>query len=350
MHRRNFPIFRNILLLQLFVAVSLIGWSLDLSQQNRVAWSIPSLLHQEESLLKIRINERVAQELIGSVNCAMAGDTDTEHLSRAYLGKHFAETMFTSSINALAYNKDSSSEAIASAITANGKRDDIQLPAIRLEEKEQATPELLEKTQDQSILFYCTHSTESYIPDSGQARLKGQRGLVNEVAANMANLLNKKGLTAEHIDTIHDWPEYNQSYTNSRNTVKKLLEAEESPVLALFDVHRDSIPGSTRAATINLNGRKSALILIVVGSDDRKDHPYWKENLAFAQKIYKEGQLMYPGLIKGVRVKAGTYNQEYHRRALLLEMGSDYNSLEEAQYAGELFSNILLEVLEKEVK
>ncbi|NLO21390.1 MAG: stage II sporulation protein P [Syntrophomonadaceae bacterium] len=349
MHRRNFTLYlKNIFLLQLFVAAILIGWSLDWSQQNQAAWSIPSLLHQEESLFRIRINERLAQSLIGSVNCAMAGDTDIEYLSRAHLGRQFAKNMFTSSINALAYSKDSSEEALARPSKDYRDGKDIQLPAIRLEAEEKAAPELLERAKDQGIFFYCTHSTETYIPDSGQARLKDRRGLVNEVAVSMAALLNKKGLKAEHIDTIHDWPEYNQSYTNSRNTVKKLVDDEG--ILALFDVHRDSIPGSTQAATIKVNGRKSAVILIVVGSDERKDHPHWKENLAFAQKIYQQGQLMYPGLIKGVRTKAGTYNQEYHRHALLLEMGSDYNSWEEAQYAGELFTNVLVEVLEKEVR
>jgi stage II sporulation protein P len=349
MHKRNYSVYlKNILLLQLFVAAIFIAWSLDLSSQNHAAWSIPSLLHQEENLLQIRINESVAQRLIGSVNCAMAGNTGIEHLSRAHLGRQFAKNMFTSSINALAYSKDESEEAMVSASTADIIPEDIPLPAIRLEEGEKAAPELLEKMKDQGIFFYCTHSTETYIPDSGQARVKNQKGLVNQVALYMSDQLKKKGLKAKHIDTIHDWPDYNQSYTNSRNTVKKLVNNEE--IMALFDVHRDSIPGSTKAATIKINGRKSALILIVVGTDERKDHPHWKENLAFAQKIYQQGQLMYPGLIKGVRTKAGTYNQEYHPHALLLELGSDYNSLEEAKYAGELFTEVLLQVLEKEVR
>ena len=51
------------------------------------------------------------------------------------------------------------------------------------------------------------------------------------------------------------------------NTVKKLVNNEE--IMALFDA-QDSIPGSTKAATIKINGRKSALILIVVGADERK--------------------------------------------------------------------------------
>jgi stage II sporulation protein P len=53
-------------------------------------------------------------------------------------------------------------------------------------------------------------------------------------------------------------------------------------------------------------------------------------------------------LIKGVRTKSGTYNQEFFDHSLLLEVGSDYNSFAEAKYAGELFAQILLEVLEEE--
>lgn len=59
---------------------------------------------------------------------------------------------------------------------------------------------------------------------------------------------------------------------------------------------------------------------------------------------------MYPGLIKGVRTKAGTYNQEFHPRALLLEFGSDYNTLEEASYAARLFNQVLIEVLKEDIQ
>ncbi len=350
MHKRNFHNFiKSIIFMQIFMVIILAGLSLDLSNSDLITWSLPGHAVQDGCFLCAKINEKFAQRLISSVNSAMAGDTDVEHLSRDYLGRQFAQNMFTTSINALAYSNDSSEET-QTAVNSNPSPNDIQLPAIRMETEESASPALIKLAKDSRIVFYCTHSTETYIPDSGQARMKGKRGLVNNVAAHMADILGKKGLAADHINTIHDWPEYNESYANSRNTVKQLIDSGASKILALFDVHRDSIPGSTQAATVTVDGRKSAVILIVVGTDERKEHPHWKENLSFAQKIYKEGQLMYPGLIKGVRTKAGTYNQEYHNHALLLEMGSDYNSLEEAQYAGELFVNVLLQVLEKEVE
>ncbi|MBP8820208.1 MAG: stage II sporulation protein P, partial [Syntrophomonadaceae bacterium] len=63
----------------------------------------------------------------------------------------------------------------------------------------------------------------------------------------------------------------------------------------------------------------------------------------------QQGEKMYPGLIKGIRTRPGTFNQEFFDHSLLLEVGSDYNSCAEAKYAGELFTQILLEVLEEEI-
>ncbi len=198
------------------------------------------------------------------------------------------------------------------------------------------------------VVFYCTHSAESYIPDSGVAKCEGQRGLVNQVADTLARELNRAGIQAVFNDTIHDFPEYNYSYTNSRETVKNTIK-KYPHLVALFDIHRDSIPGREDAETINVNGKDAALILIVVGTDERKPHPNWRKNLAFAEKIRNKGEEIYPGLIKGVRSKAGTYNQEFFDHALLLEFGTDRNSLQEVTYAAQLFTNILLDVLYEEV-
>ncbi len=348
MHKLSLQNFiKSIFFMQIFIVIILAGLSLDISNSPLTTWS-PRNEAPGSSFLRLKINEKFAQRLISSVNSAMAGETDVEYLSRDYMGRQFAENMFTTSINALAYSNDSGE--LQTAVNSNPSSNDIQLPAIRMETEEPVSPVLIKLAKDSHIVFYCTHSTETYIPDSGKARLDGKRGLVNNVSAYMADILAKKGLAADYINTVHDWPEYNESYTKSRETVKQIVDSGGSNIMALFDVHRDSIPGSTQAATVTVEGRESAVILIVVGTDERKEHPHWKENLAFAQELYRQGQLMYPGLIKGVRTKAGTYNQEYHNHALLLEMGSDYNSLEEAKYAGELFVDVLLQVLEKEVE
>ena len=199
------------------------------------------------------------------------------------------------------------------------------------------------------ITLYCTHSGETYVPNSGKSRVEGGLGLINQVAIHLGASLKEKGLQTKFIDTVHDYPEFQKSYTNSRKTVARVMAAEGQKMLALFDIHRDSIPGATEGQQIKVKGRNAAPILIVVGTNERENHPHWRENLEFAQRIYEEGEKLYPGLIKGVRTKSGTYNQEFFKHALLLEFGTDYNTLEECYYSSELFADVLLSVLEEAV-
>ncbi|MDO4540581.1 MAG: stage II sporulation protein P [Syntrophomonadaceae bacterium] len=194
--------------------------------------------------------------------------------------------------------------------------------------------------KNKTILTYCTHSSESYIPDSGVARQEGQAGLINTVAERMDRQLRRYGFKARHDDAIHDAPSYNDSYANSRSTVERLL-ADSRNTVALFDIHRDSIPGADDGGTVTIKGNEAAQILIIVGTDGVRAHPHWEQNYAFAQELYRLGEEKYPGLIRGVRTHPGSYHQEYHTGALLLEMGNDQNTLEEAIYAAELFAGLL---------
>ena len=194
------------------------------------------------------------------------------------------------------------------------------------------------------VAIYCTHSSETYLPDDNRTHSERERGLINDVALELAKHLSQLSFRAVFIDTIHDSPEYTESYVKSRQTVKQLLE-EDSSWGAIIDVHRDSIPGQKTGAVVDVNGRKAAQILIVVGSDQRKSNPQWEKNLEFAEKLYSEAENNYPGLIRGVRIKPGTYNQDLYSPSILIEVGNEYNSLEEANYGVTLFAQILARVL-----
>ncbi len=194
------------------------------------------------------------------------------------------------------------------------------------------------------IVLYCTHNSESYTPSSGGTHVSGGNGLINNVATHLAEQLTQKGLPSEFVFGMHDWPSYDNSYTESRKTVNQILEKYPDQLVALFDVHRDSILSQKKADTVEINHRKAARILLVVGTNQRKSHPNWEQNLALAQKIETVGNQLYPGLIRGITQKAGTYHQELFTGALLLEFGTDLNSLEEAEYAAELLADILVQV------
>lgn len=348
MKKHKFMTFlKGVLLIQIFLLISILGLTVDL---NRMYTEGVKMLSLERILVPfsgIQINERQAELFFQENNVLLAGieNTPGKILEDEYNASTVSENLIGSHIQALAFT-DRSDEA-----TAVDPEED-SAPAVVSEEEtnqgENLDSETLARFKKSQVFLYCTHSAESYTPNSGQARLDGQRGLINQVAATIEQTLNTKGLPAQFVDTIHDYPDYNKSYTNSRVTVSKIVSANKN-IMGLFDIHRDSIPGEGKASTITIKGKRSARILIVVGTNERKPHPNWQQNRAFAEQLYQQGEKMYPGLIKGVITKAGTYNQEFHSRALLLEFGSDQNTLEDVTNAAQLFSDVLIEVL-KEAK
>jgi len=191
------------------------------------------------------------------------------------------------------------------------------------------------------VAIYNTHNAEGYIPTDGQAKREGENASIAEVAQYLGDLLEKKhGIPAVVDRTIHDYPDWNKSYTQSRRTMVKLLR--EYPGLRLvLDIHRDSLPGND-SQTVSIGGRKAARILFVVGSYQPKSSSGAKPpNLALAEKLSGFLDEDFPGLSRGVRIKPGTYNQDLHPGALLIEIGNTHNSLEEARRAAEALAEAL---------
>lgn len=341
MMRRNWwPFLKGILFMQLFLLAVIAGLTVDLNARYVETWQRIQPAALLVPFSQLHINEQQGGLLFQESNMLLAGISG---LKKQLGGIDLRpENMMGAHIQALAYSTpvdDETGPAQEPAVVEKLSRNENNV-------QKEIDPEIF---KGQRIFFYCTHSAESYIPDSGKARLDGKRGLINTVASTMDKDLQEKGIQSQFINTIHDYPDYNESYTNSRDTAKQIVQSNND-ILGLFDVHRDSIPGTTKAATIEIEGKKSAQILIVVGTNERKPHPNWKQNDLFAQRLYAQSEKMYPGLMKGIRTKAGTYNQEFHPRALLLEFGSDYNTLEEACYAARLFDQVLVQVLKEDIQ
>lgn len=332
-------------MIQIFFVILMAGVSFDFQQ---LLWKQALMVRTPPSVsfLQMNVNRDRAAALFRNVNVMYAAPESSGWLMSRYFQEKMPRDMMISSLQVL---------ASADHDTFNQEQTDslpgtFDLPAIVKENSDQpAFSRDISRLSGRQVAFYCTHTAETYTPDSGKPRLDGKRGLVTAAARAAAESLEKRGIQAAFYDRIHDFPEYDRSYSSSRNTIREIVK-NQSQVIAVFDIHRDHIPGLEKADTVKINGKKSARILIIVGTDERKPHPNWEKNLAFAESIAQHGEAMYPGLIKAVRTKSGTYNQEFHDRALLIELGSDQNTLQEAQYAARLFSDILIEVLLEETE
>lgn len=195
------------------------------------------------------------------------------------------------------------------------------------------------------VLIYTTHNAESYKPSQGMAKLEGKNGGVAAVSSTFAKALESKhGIKTIYSDAIHDYPDFTKSYLNSMKTVKKYLQ-QYPRIQAVLDIHRDAGLKSRRDTLVKIQGKDCAKVMIVVGTE----HPRYKENLAFAERLENKANELYPGLIKCVRLyKDRRYNQNLHTRALLLEFGSDLNKEEEAAEAAKLMADVLAAVLKQE--
>ena len=65
----------------------------------------------------------------------------------------------------------------------------------------------------------------------------------------------------------------------------------------------------------------------------------------FAEGLKKQADKNYPGLIKGIFMARGNYNQDMSPRAVLIEVGSHTNDKELAEESVQLFSEVVNDYL-----
>ncbi len=192
--------------------------------------------------------------------------------------------------------------------------------------------------------IYHTHTAESFIPTSGAAHKPGgQQGDIVLVGEVLAKRLEKHGIPAVQSKAIHDYPSFMKAYSASEITVKKML-ADNPSLQMLFDIHRDADKRENYTAVVNGSNAARITIVVATGQPDLAQ-PHWQENHAFAKLIDAKLNQHYPGLSKGILLTEWRYNQHLHPRALLLEVGCQENTREEAERSMEMLGDVLAEIM-----
>ncbi len=180
------------------------------------------------------------------------------------------------------------------------------------------------------IAIYHSHTDESYTPSDGTPTQKG-KGSIMLVGDAFEERLTELGYEVTHSKTLHD-PHDANAYHRSRRTAMKLLQ--EQPI-AIFDVHRDSAPLNVYSTTIN--GENVSKIMLVVGRQNQNR----KTTLDYAKSIKAATDAKYRGLIRGIFIAHGNYNQDLSPRALLIEIGTEYNTRQAAERSIALFADVV---------
>ncbi|ATW24107.1 stage II sporulation protein P [Candidatus Formimonas warabiya] len=184
------------------------------------------------------------------------------------------------------------------------------------------------------IAVYHTHSDESYIPTDGKSSIRAQGGIF-KVGDVFTEKMKDLGLTVYHDKTPHD-PHDAGAYQRSRRTAVKLLKKQ--PAIA-FDVHRDAVPAEVYEQKIG--SQPVTKIKMVVGRQNQNK----QANLEFAKTMKAAMDKAHPGLFEGIFLAHGNYNQDLGPRMMLIEVGSNKNSREDAQRGVSLFADAVPKVL-----
>ena len=224
---------------------------------------------------------------------------------------------------------------------------------------EKVLSEPLELSVDKSkpaVLIFHSHTSEGYelierdwYAVDYTSRSNDETKNIVRVGTEIADYLTKLGYTVIHDKTIHD-RSYSDSYPNSRKTVAKHLE-EHPEIQIVLDIHRDSITqnnGDKIKPVNTIGGKKAAQLMIITGAEEGKvkDFPEWEYNLRFALQLQKKCETMFPGLMRPVLFSQRKYNMDMTRFSLLIEMGSEANTLEEACYSGRMLAAALASLMD----
>lgn len=220
-----------------------------------------------------------------------------------------------------------------------------------------ATPiEMKIEDLDEPLVFiYHTHATESYNPNDSDIydtrynwRSTDNNNNMVAVGAVLKDTLEQQGIAVIHDTSQHDYPSYNGAYDNSCDAIEKVL-AENPSIKILLDLHRDAIErdeGVIVKPTAVVNGEKVAQILVVANSDDGSGLiPNWRENLRLGFALTTAMEEEAPGLTRPLLFSHRKYNQHLSTGALLIEVGSHANTLEEAKLAAYYLGKALAELV-----
>ncbi len=198
------------------------------------------------------------------------------------------------------------------------------------------------------ILIYHTHSQEGYadsVPGDPSSS-------VLALGERLTQLLRDEyGYNVMHHTGEYDVKDRDNAYSYSGPALEQIL-AEHPSIEVVIDLHRDGVPDTAHLVS-EVNGRQTAQIMFFNGLSRTTangniaylENPNLADNLAFSFQMKLAAEEYYPGFARATYLKGYRYNLHYRPKSLLVEVGAQTNTLEEAMNAMEPLADILHKVL-----
>lgn len=198
------------------------------------------------------------------------------------------------------------------------------------------------------ILIYHTHSQEGYadsVPGDASMSVVGVGDCLTEL------LTQKYGFSVIHHTGQYDVGDRDHAYAKAGPALEQIL-AENKSIEVVIDLHRDGVGNNTRLVT-EQNGVPMAQVMFFnglsrttkTGDIEYLYNPYIADNLAISFQMQLKAAEYYPGFTRRIYLKGYRYNMHYCPKTLLIEVGAQTNTLEEAKNAMVPLADLLNKVL-----
>lgn len=203
------------------------------------------------------------------------------------------------------------------------------------------------------VLIYHTHGSETYKKENGK------ESSVIEVGKDLKKELEEKyGISAIHDTAVYDQVNGELDRSAAYNYAGEAVEAalrKYPSIKVVLDLHRDSVEDSIHLST-KINGKETAQIMFFNGVSRKADsgdidylyNPNKMANLAFSLQMQLLAAKYYPDYTRKIYIKGYRYNLHLAKRAMLVEVGAQNNTLSEAKNAMKPLAEILYRVLSGE--
>lgn len=198
--------------------------------------------------------------------------------------------------------------------------------------------------EEPKILIYHTHSQEAFadsVPGDKSTTIVGVGERLTQI------LTDTYGYKVLHHTGEYDVKVRDDAYAQSLPAIEELL-AENPSIEVVIDLHRDQMPEGTKLL-MDLDGRPTARFMFFNGmSRTRKTgnisylyNENLQDNLRFSFQMQLTAAKYYPGLTRKIYLKSYRYNMHLKPKTLLVELGAQNNTVEEAMNACDPLAHIL---------
>ncbi len=211
------------------------------------------------------------------------------------------------------------------------------------------------KSDKPQILIYHTHAMSEAFSDSRDGK---QEDSVVGVGSRLAEILsNKYGYNVIHdqsqYDMVNGKIDRNKAYNAALDNVEQILK-DNPTIEVIIDLHRDGVLGKEKKLTV-INGKKTAQIMLFNGlSRNQKGpidylyNPKLQSNIAFSLQVKLASMEKYPNFATRNYLKNYRYNMQLLDRFLLVELGNQNNTVQEAKNAMDPLAEVINDVLTKD--